>query len=113
MLAKEISQHHCRGNLDEFRRLKLTEPGNANPAAVTVYLQANPWDQNNYQQYDAENVEGRRDVQDLTIIRESHYQHCHQGNAETDQLFYPVALSWLRVADLIGSKPDNADSQKS
>ena len=111
MLTEVARQHHRRGNFDEFGRLKLTQPGYAEPTPVAINLQADSGNRNQHhdQKHQSEDVECRRDVKYFTIVRESDDQHCHQRDAKANQLFDPVAFSWLRIADLDGAKADDGD----
>ncbi len=108
--AEVARQHQHRRNLHELGGLELAEAGDADPRALAVNLEPDAGNEHDDEQEEAEGVEERRDVDELTVVGEGHRQHHERRDAEADELLLPVALIRLRVID--HPRPEQGDGQR-
>src|SRR4029453_6547264 len=94
------------------RSRKLNNTRHLKPAALAVDLQTNAWYEHNHEQYQAEDVKRRREIEQFAVIGKRDREHCNQTDRESDQLFDPIRLGWLRVANLDRAKQDDGDRQE-
>ena len=111
ILAEVASKHHRRSYFNKFRRLKLTDPGNFDPGAMTIDLQTDARDQHEGQQHEPKDVERWSNIQQLAIIGEGDGDHRNQRNRQADQLLDPEIFRRLGVANLQRAEADDADGK--
>src|SRR5256885_12032395 len=73
---------------------------------------SNSGNQNDHQQYQAEDIEKRRECNQAAVIAERNRQHEDERNRQTDQLLLPKRFSWLRIMNPPRAETDDGDRQQ-